>query len=177
MDKTCFQCGGKLQVIKNKPYHYTESGLDNTVLYGINQYKCKACGENFVSIPRIEELHLLIGRELCCKKELLTGKEIRFLRKELRIKAKEMAKALGVNPSTISRWENDKEPIGETHDRLMRSLYMLYASERTDKVLHRDVVHIFSNLPIKRKKLRRTTKLELSPPDWMGDTYPEFCPA
>ncbi|PXF52160.1 MAG: hypothetical protein C4B57_11380, partial [Deltaproteobacteria bacterium] len=48
MSKTCFQCGGELQVNKNKPYHYTESGLDNVVLFGINQYKCKACSETFV---------------------------------------------------------------------------------------------------------------------------------
>jgi len=177
MSKICFQCGGELQVNKNKPYHYTESGLDNVVLFGINQYKCKACSETFVSIPMMEELHLLLGRELCCKKGLLTGKEVKFIRKELHIKAKEMAQALGVTASTVSRWENDKEPIGETHDRLLRSFYMLYASEQTEKVLHRDAVHIFSNLPTKRKRLRRATKLEFSPADWMGDRYPEFCPA
>ena len=68
MSKTCFQCGGELQVNKNKSYHYTESGLDNVILFGINQYKCKACSETFVSIPMMEELHLLLGRELCCKK-------------------------------------------------------------------------------------------------------------
>jgi hypothetical protein len=54
---------------------------------------------------------------------------------------------------------------------------MLYASEQTEKVLHRDAVHIFSNLPTKRKRLQRTAKLEFSPADWMGDRYPEFCPA
>jgi len=176
MSKTCFQCGGELQVNKNKPYHYTESGLDNVVLFGINQYKCKACSETFVSIPMMEELHLLLGRELCCKKGLLTGKEVKFIRKELHMKAKEMAQALGVTASTVSRWENDKEPIGETHDRLLRSFYMLYASEQTEKILHRDAVHIFSNLPTKRKRLQRTTKLEFSPADWMGGRYPEFCP-
>jgi len=177
MSKTCFQCGGELQVNKNKPYHYTESGLDNVVLFGINQYKCKACSETFVSIPMMEELHLLLGRELCCKKDLLTGKEVKFIRKELHMKAKEMAQALGVTASTVSRWENDKEPIGETHDRLLRSFYMLYASEQTEKVLHRDAMYIFSNLPTKRKRFRKATKLEFSPADWMGDRYPEFCPA
>ncbi len=177
MNKTCFKCGGELQVNKDKPYYYTESGLDNVVLYGINQYKCQSCNETFVSIPMMEELHLLLGRELCCKKGLLSGKEAKFIRKEIHMKAKEMAQALGVTASTVSRWENDKEPIGETHDRLLRSLYMLYASEKTDKVLHRDSVYIFSNLPTKRKRLQRTTKLEFSPADWMGDRYPEFCPA
>jgi DNA-binding transcriptional regulator YiaG len=70
----------------------------------------------------MEKLHLLLGRELCCKKDLLTGQEAKFIRKELHMKSKEMAQALGVTASTVSRWENDKEPIGETHDRLLRSL-------------------------------------------------------
>jgi len=84
-----------------------------------------------------------------------------------------MAQALGVTASTVSRWENDKETIGETHDRLLRSFYMLYASEQTEKILHRDAVHIFSNLPTKRKRLQRTAKLEFSTADWMGDRYEE----
>jgi hypothetical protein len=54
---------------------------------------------------------------------------------------------------------------------------MLYASEQTEKVLHRDAVHIFLNLPTKRKRLQKTAKLEFSPADWIGDRYQEFCPA
>ncbi len=34
-----------LVVIKNQPYHYKKSGLDNVFLHGIIQYKCNHCGE------------------------------------------------------------------------------------------------------------------------------------
>jgi putative zinc finger/helix-turn-helix YgiT family protein len=175
MNRTCFQCGGELQTIKDRPYHYTESGLDNVVIFGINQYECKACDEIFVSIPKLEQLHLLLGRELCCKKGLLSGQEIRFLRKEIHMKGKELANALGVTPPTISRWENDREEIGETQDRLLRSLYMLFASEQTAEVLHKDAVRLFSELPRKRKRAKKPTRLEFTPADWMGEQRPQFC--
>ena len=78
----CWKCGNDLSVIKDQPYQYKESGLDFVYLIGILQYKC-VCGETFVEIPRINELHLLIGKNIVCKKELLTGAEVKFLRKEL----------------------------------------------------------------------------------------------
>ena len=59
--KTCWECGAELQVIKDKPYHYIESGLDNVNLYGIIQYKCGNCGEGGPEIPKSEELHLVIA--------------------------------------------------------------------------------------------------------------------
>ena len=58
--ETCWACGGKLQVIKNEPYQYIESGLDNVWLYGINQYKCESCGEGGPEIPKVDELHELL---------------------------------------------------------------------------------------------------------------------
>ena len=172
----CYQCKEKLQVIKGQPYNYKESGLDNVVLHGINQYKCHKCKDTFVSIPQIEFLHLVIGRNICCQEYLLDGAEIKFLRKELHMKAIDLAKVLGITPATISRWENDKKPIGEVQDRFLRSIYMLYASEQAGQVITRSL-QLFSSLPTKRKKLPASSKIELSSVDWMGKLTPEFCPA
>ena len=36
--QTCWKCGNKLQVIKDRPYHYVECGLNNVYLYGSTQY-------------------------------------------------------------------------------------------------------------------------------------------
>lgn len=58
--KTCWACGGELEVIKNEPYHYIESGLDNVWLYGINQYKCENCGEGGPELPKVDSLHELL---------------------------------------------------------------------------------------------------------------------
>ena len=58
----CSKCNNILEIIKDIPYHYEESGLDYVWLIGMLQYKCGKCGDIYVEIPRINELHLLIGK-------------------------------------------------------------------------------------------------------------------
>ncbi len=102
----CRECGGKIKVIKNKPYKYDECGLD-VIIIGLNQYECKKCKELFVEIPRINELHRVLGGILCKeKKGLLEANEIKFLRKDLHLQSKDFAKILGISPSTVSRWKS-----------------------------------------------------------------------
>lgn len=84
------------------------------------------------------------------------------MRKDLHLKSKELASALGVRPETISRWENDKESIGETQDRLLRSIYMNYASESANRV------KMFSGLSRERSTIKSPKKIELNPTDWLG---------
>jgi putative zinc finger/helix-turn-helix YgiT family protein len=172
--KTCYECGGNLKVVKDQAYKYTECGLENVFLYGVNQYVCEKCHETSVTIPMIEQLHLVIGRGICCQKELLNGAEIRFLRKELHMKAKALAGVMGVAAETLSRWENGGKAISEASDRFLRSLYMLYASEQNNAVLHRDTLKFFSELSSKRQVLPLSTRIELTTADWMGP-QPEFC--
>jgi transcriptional regulator with XRE-family HTH domain len=176
-------------VIKGEPYNYLESGMDGIVLYGINQYECDACRERFVSIPRIAHLHLVIGHEICCKKEPLTEKEIRFLRKEIGLKSKELAKVLGVSAETVSRWENGRKqiPVGADQngrkqipvgaDHFLRLLFISHASETAGIVLHKGVTDLLSMLPVKKEGEAKGIRLELSSADWMGDEVPVFCTA
>jgi DNA-directed RNA polymerase subunit RPC12/RpoP len=83
----CYVCGNALEVIKDKPYEYTECGLP-VLLLGITQYRCGSCGEEYAAIPAPEKLHKLIGLEICrSRKALLLPEEIKFLRKELRYEA------------------------------------------------------------------------------------------
>ena len=172
----CFNCGKKsMKVVKSKPYNYSECGLDNIVLHGITQYECKKCGENYVSIPNMEGLHLTIGKAICCKKRsLLTPQEIKFLRKELHQKSKELARALGVTDTTVSRWENGKSPIHEAQDRFLRSLYMMFVSDQFEKPIRLDAVNLFKGINMKRKTPKSSTKIELNPPDWMANSL-DFC--
>ncbi len=166
--KKCVECGGKTGSIKNKPYRYDECGLD-VVLHGVTQFRCEHCKEVFVSLPGIEALHRAIGGFICSKrKALLTPAEIKFLRKDLHLKSKELASALGVRPETVSRWETGKETIGETQDRLLRSLYMNYASEKANNVICHGLVQMFSELPRERKEVKSPKKIELNLADWLG---------
>lgn len=162
----CWKCGKSLSVIKDHPYHYKESGLDYVYLVGVLQYKC-SCGENFVEIPRINELHLLIGKNIVCKKDLLRGEEVKFLRKEMGIKSKNMAAMLSLNPETYSRWENGKQEVAACHDKTLRMMYVMNASEKTGKVLSYDSLSILNDIATK-KAPKRIKKVQFSPAEWLN---------
>jgi len=117
----CLDCNKDMTVSK-EVYHYTESGLDNVYLENVEIYRCE-CGEEFASIPAIIELNSVIGLNLIKKKTYLNGSEIRFLRKNAGLTAKSFAAYIGVNKSTLSRWENNKQDIDKSNDRLVRLVY------------------------------------------------------
>src|SRR5216684_3404397 len=90
----CESCSGSMTVrktTKEQPYHYTISGLDNVFLVGIDVEECKECHIEEPIIPRMRELHQTIAKALLHKDALLTGKEIRFLRKNAGIPANRFA--------------------------------------------------------------------------------------
>jgi putative transcriptional regulator len=133
----CPSCKKMRQTHKGE-YHYTESGLPNIWLRGVEIFKCD-CGEKFAFIPCIEELHKLIGKTLIQKDEQLTGREIRFLRKHMMLKSKDFAKELGVQFVTVSRWENGASQPPESVDRLIRLVYAIKTGlRRTEKILVMD---------------------------------------
>jgi len=116
-------------------HEYTESGLDNITLEGVEICTC-SCGEKIVSIPHMPELHSLIGLSLLKKKSLLDGKEIRFLRKNMGLTGIKLAKLLGVDNATISRWEKGKHPITNAHDRTLRLVYSIIKGIKTEEIRH-----------------------------------------
>ena len=163
----CYKCDGIVERIKDRPYHYKESGLEHVWLTGISQYKCKKCGEMSVEISRINELHLLIGKNIICRKELLTGPEVRFLRKEIGMKSKDMAAALSIEPETYSRWENGKRPIAACYDKSLRMIYVMNASENMGKVLFKDSLSILHDIAAK-KAPKKSKKVQFRPSEWIN---------
>ena len=105
-------------------HHYVESGLTNVYVDNIKVYKCP-CGESIPSLYRIGMLNDLIAKEVLNKPSKLNGDEIRFLRKNLLIPAKEFANKLRVAITTYSRWENNKQTQGEMPDKHIRNTYVL----------------------------------------------------
>lgn len=119
----CPKCGNFIQS-KIETYKYRESGLDNVFLKNIPVYKC-SCGISFASIFRVSRLNELIAKKLLEKPALLDGKEIRFLRKNMYMSSKDFAEGLGVEKTTISKWENGSQKHREAYDRSIRYLYMI----------------------------------------------------
>lgn len=162
---TCWKCENKLEVIKDKPYHYTECGLNNIYLQGILQYKCPKCRESGAEIPHIKDLHLLIGKDIVCKSEFLSGDEVRFLRKELGLKSKDLAVTLSLEKETYSRWENSKQQVSPALDRYLRLIYILNASEKEGKVLHKNIREMLNRVAVSPPSSK---KMEISPSEWLG---------
>lgn len=127
MERTkCEVCGHAMLTKKAtmaQPYHYEMSGLDNVFLAGIEVGRCGKCDARVPVIPKIEQLHKAIAKYLVFKKDLLSGKEIRFLRKNAGLAAHQFAALLGLNPSHLSRVENGKtESLGAATDKLARAV-------------------------------------------------------
>jgi DNA-binding transcriptional regulator YiaG len=106
-------------------HHYLESGLDNVYLENITLYECPDCQIAYPSFFRLGRLNDLIALTLVQKPALLNGREIRFLRKSLRLPSHIFAKQLGVGKTTLSKWENDLQKHSEGNDRLIRTIYVI----------------------------------------------------
>jgi YgiT-type zinc finger domain-containing protein len=172
----CYECGSEMEIIKDKPYEYKDCGLPNVVLFGIPQYKCNKCNEFYVSIPKIKQLHKIIGIYLCCEKEKLYGVEIRYLRKEMRLKAIDFSRVLSISPETLSRIENDNQDASEQLEKLIRSTYMNLILIEQDKPSRFDIVKMLEGAA----KLPKTPtkKIKINPSEWINDVLsPISCPS
>ncbi len=97
--------------------------MDNVLIDLIEVYHCPACGEELVRLPSVFKLNTLIGLKLIDKSSLLNGKEVKYLRKNLQMRSKELAEIMGVDQATISRWESGKQNLSPSNDRFLRLIY------------------------------------------------------
>ena len=103
-----------------KPLHYTQCGLDN--IYLVNGFQQReAAGEVYTAVKDVEDLHASIA--LClARKKVLSGQEIRFLRKHLEYTQKDLGDHLGVSDQSIARYEKDRGAMDASADGLFRLL-------------------------------------------------------
>lgn len=139
----CDLCNGNMETKYNQEYHYKRCGLDNIYLQNIKAEQCQSCGVVSPYISRMPELHKVIAFILVLKEAPLTGKEIRFLRKERRLKAKDWATMLEVDAQTMSRWENQVMPPSGTIDKFIRVLWIRIFEEQEGKRFKKEVVKHF----------------------------------
>ncbi|MCD9185441.1 MAG: hypothetical protein LUM44_03355 [Pyrinomonadaceae bacterium] len=142
----CENCLKEMTVNKAQKYQYIESGLGNIFLDNIEVFSCIECGIQIPIIPKILKLHNTIGFALVCKNSLLNGAEIKFLRKNLRIKSQDWAKLLRTDKSVYSRWENDSQRISPQSDLLIRYLYLRLLEERKELRIEKKVAENLSEM-------------------------------
>jgi DNA-binding transcriptional regulator YiaG len=116
---------------EEEPFHFVDSGLPNVYLIGVRYFTCE-CGNVVAEIPALKQLMRLIARDLIGEAGALTGDEIRFLRKRLGMRAVDFARTLGLEPETLSRMENNKQPVSEQSDKLIRFFYAVSVKDDPD---------------------------------------------
>ncbi|MBD3373265.1 MAG: helix-turn-helix domain-containing protein [Candidatus Coatesbacteria bacterium] len=119
MANKCSLCENAMEETRGD-YPFPESGLPNVVLVYIPLLKCPNCGNVEPMIHRAKHLIRALALIVLSKPHALCGAEIRYLRKHVGWKAVELAQILGVDKTTVSKWENDQDPIGSQSDRLLR---------------------------------------------------------
>ena len=120
----CYEdgCGGTMEGRKGE-YRYTECGLNSVTLKDILVFHCTKCNALVPEIPAAGILHRVIATKLLCKRTLLTGSELRFLRKLCGYSVNEFVEVMGSNKSVICRWET-QNTHGKGTDRTVRLLVM-----------------------------------------------------
>jgi len=166
----CSVCNKPLKKTKAL-YHYTESGLDNVYLGGIDVFKCAKCGNIEAKIPRIEELHMIIAKSIISQQQRLNNKEIRYLRKYIGIKANELAKILHIHKSTLSRWEAGKDKIGDANDRLLRLLVIGYMIEKHPLLFAAEIIKKLVTISLDVSKKEKENRIHF---DKNLQTYSSF---
>src|SRR5438309_2283849 len=124
----CSNCGTPAEAVLGN-YPFRESGLSNVVLKNVQIVSCTQCGNRDPIISKMSEVMNLLVSSVVKQPSPLTGEEIRFLRKHISMNAETFASYVGVDKTTLSKWENEQISVGTASDRLMRVLVSAKAPE------------------------------------------------
>jgi putative transcriptional regulator len=124
----CTNCGEQV-TSERRNYRYTESGLSDVILQGVEVADCQKCGNSDVIIPRMAKIHHSIAQALANSPARLTGEQLRFLRKHLGLSGDQLGAYLHTDRTKISKWERGEDRIGPASDRLVRLLTAALRSE------------------------------------------------
>lgn len=120
--------------MERRSYRYSESGLPNLVLQGVEVTECDRCETVEVSLPHLSRIHRAVALHLTKSPRRLTGPQFRFLRKHLGLSGDQLAGYLHTDKTKISKWEREEDAIGPSSDRLVRLLVAALDPELTKDV-------------------------------------------
>jgi putative zinc finger/helix-turn-helix YgiT family protein len=106
---------------------------------------CAKCGEAIIEGATLEGFELAIATELASR-GVCTPAAFRFVRKALGLRGVDLAELLGVEPETVSRWENGARALD-------RSAFALLGALVADRIAGRNDTRL--RLEALRKPSRR----------------------
>ena len=160
----CEHCGGRLQTRTLPEYRDPVLGIPGAVLIdAVEETRCGKCGKRHsIIIPDLEGL-IRVAAVTRVKHPLkLSGTDIRFLRSAMDWTAKMLADRISVRKESVSRWENDREVISETTEKLLRMVIGVNLAARAPGVdfdareIARLVIH-----PVRPARVTLTLRFEL----------------
>ena len=116
-------CPGEMKKTEGM-HHFVECGLENVFIENCTLFVCEACKKIVPLLPDAERAMPYITEQLIQKTGRLNSDEVLFLRKAAGLKAEELAKMLGVDRVTVSRWENAKSRIEGLFDLRLRKIVL-----------------------------------------------------
>ncbi len=126
--KTCEHPNLSVVTISNFPYEL--KGVGKFTITKARVVKCGDCGATLLLGEEVEKWHKEIEEALSKTSDGLKPGAIVFLRKRLRLDQAELAQVLGVDQSTVSRWESGSTKIPATPENFLKILVAMPASER-----------------------------------------------
>jgi len=114
-----------------KVHHYTECGLSNVLIHGIQAEKDDD-GDDVITIPAINDLHRVIAEGIVEHENAFSGDELRFLRSEMGLTQSELAKLVHRDKQSLGRWERSEIEIDSASEVLIRRLAIEKLSLQTD---------------------------------------------
>ena len=129
----CSKCGSNARIVRGD-YRFLESGLDNVVLRDIELVRCEGCDFEEPIIRGLDEVLRTITLALVSKPYRLAGEEIRYLRKYVEMSPDQFSRLLHIDRTTLSKWENNDDPVGAQSDLAIRMLVMSLDAELINKL-------------------------------------------
>jgi DNA-binding transcriptional regulator YiaG len=108
-----------------EPYHLTAVGLPNIWLLNGVTFEDDPDYGQLVTIQKLSGLHRAIGLRIIEKSELMSGPELRFLRKQLGLTQAALAHKVQLTDQTIANYEKGVTEISGPADALLKLTYMI----------------------------------------------------
>jgi len=122
MSMKCPECDGELiqRVLSEYEDDLIIIGRSVCLVNSVLEERCASCEHVQRTIPDLDGLLAAAAVSRALHRLKLRGEELRFMRKVLQISSRELADVVGVTPETMSRWENNRDPITATSEKLLR---------------------------------------------------------
>ena len=148
--------------------------MTNVQLVNVPVWVCPRKHEE-IEIPAVTELHELLAYLIIRKPAVLSGPEIKFLRRRIGIQAKDFAQRIGLTPVALSRFETGSRQVGRRTDLLIKLAAAALIAARDNKPFPADLALLVDSLEAWDIGAHRVRHIDAGPPDreWELDPLPE----